>query len=127
MQSVVKRTVFAAAGVAAASAVMLSGSWAQPPATVTAPPAVAISREPLELDPSKWVGCHRVTGGALCAPAIQTGTPEIQAKLRAQMAAAQAAGTATPAPPAPPAPMVCGTPMKPVNGQPTVRPPQGGR
>src|ERR1043165_4147781 len=108
MPSVAKRTVFAAAGVAAASVFMLTGSLPQPPATAVAPPAVAISREPLELDPSKWVGCHRVTGGSLCAPAIQTGTPEIQAKLRAQMAAAQAAGVATPAPASPPPPMVCG-------------------
>jgi type 1 glutamine amidotransferase len=130
MLSGAKRTFFAAAGVAAASVLMLggslTGSWAQP-ATVVAPPAVAISREPLELDPSKWVGCHRVTGGTLCAPSIQTGTPEIQAKLRAQMAAAKAAGMATPVPGSPPPPMVCGTPLKPVNGQPVTRVPQGGR
>ena len=111
---------------AAASAIGLSGGlMAQTPAP-TLPPAVAISREPLELDPAKWVGCKRVEGGALCAPAIQTGTPEIQAQLRAQQAAAQAAGV-KPLPPNPLTPMTCAVPMKGADGQVLARAPQGGR
>ena len=110
-------------GVAASAIAVTSGSWAQAP---TLPPAVAISREPLELDVSKWVGCKKVPGGSLCAPAIQTGAPEIQAQLRAQQAAAQAAGV-KPLPPNPLIPMTCGVPMKGADGQNLVRPPQGGR
>ena len=115
------------AGSALAFGALTSASQAQQ--TPVAPPAVAISRLPLELDPAKWIGCHRVEGGSLCAPAIQTGTPAIQEQLRAQQAAAQAAsaGAAAPTPASPPPPMTCGKPLAAVNGQPTVRPPQGGR
>jgi type 1 glutamine amidotransferase len=115
-------SILSLAGVAASAVALTSGSWAQP----TLPPAVAISREPLELDVSKWVGCKKVPGGSLCAPAIQTGTPEIQASLRAQQAAAQAAGV-KPLPPIPLVPMTCGVPMKGADGQPMARIPQGGR
>jgi len=115
-------SILSLASVAASAVALTSGSWAQP----TLPPAVAISREPLELDVSKWVGCKKVPGGSLCAPAIQTGTPEIQASLRAQQAAAQAAGV-KPLPPIPLAPMTCGVPMKGADGQPMARIPQGGR
>ena len=115
-------SILSLAGVAASAVALTSGSWAQP----ALPPAVAISREPLELDVSKWVGCKKVPGGSLCAPAIQTGTPEIQASLRAQQAAAQAAGV-KPLPPIPLVPMTCGVPMKGADGQPRARIPQGGR
>jgi len=115
-------SILSLASVAASAVALTSGSWAQP----TLPPAVAISREPLELDVSKWVGCKKVPGGSLCAPAIQTGTPEIQASLRAQQAAAQAAGV-KPLPPIPLVPMTCGVPMKGADGQPMARIPQGGR
>ncbi len=115
-------SILSLAGVAASAVALTGGSWAQP----SLPPAVAISREPLELDVSKWVGCKKVPGGSLCAPAIQTGTPEIQASLRAQQAAAQAAGV-KPLPPIPLVPMTCGVPMKGADGQPMARIPQGGR
>lgn len=110
--------VFSLLGAAVAALIALpSLSQAQTP---TLPPAVSISKQPLELDQSKWVGCHRVPGGSLCAPSIQTGTPEIQEKLRAQQAAATAAGVVPPARPGPPPPMVCGTPLagggRPVQG-----------
>ena len=103
-----------AAGSALAFGALTSASRAQQ--APVAPPAVAISRTPLELDPAKWVGCHRVEGGALCAPAIQTGTPAIQEQLRAQQAAAQAARSATPPPATAPQPMACGKPLAAVNG-----------
>ena len=118
-----KRVVPVLIGVAGVAIGLSGGLRAQTP---TLPPAVAISREPLELDPAKWVGCKRVEGGSLCAPAIQTGTPEIQAKLRAQQAAAQAAGV-TPPPPIPLAPMTCAVPMMGADGKPLARVPQGGR
>ena len=118
-----KRVVPVLIGVAGVAMGLSGGLMAQTP---TLPPAVAISREPLELDPAKWVGCKRVEGGSLCAPAIQTGTPEIQARLRAQQAAAQAAGV-TPPPPIPLAPMTCAVPMMGADGKPLARVPQGGR
>ena len=118
-----KRVVPVLIGVAGVAIGLSGGLRAQTP---TLPPAVAISREPLELDPAKWVGCKRVEGGSLCAPAIQTGTPEIQTKLRAQQAAAQAAGV-TPPPPIPLAPMTCAVPMMGADGKPLARVPQGGR
>jgi len=118
-----KRILPVLIGVAASAIGLSGGLMAQ---TLTLPPAVAISREPLELDVSKWVGCKRVPGGSLCAPAIQTGTPEIQAQLKAQAATATAAGV-KPLPPIPLTPMTCGVPMMGANNQPLARPPQGGR
>src|SRR5262245_58255284 len=106
-------------GLAAGAAISFGGaSQAQTPALVN-PPGVSISAQPLQTDPSKWVGCHHITNGPngqsgmLCAPSIPTGTPAIQETLRAQQAAYRAAN---PAPAggggaaAPPPPMVCGTP-----------------
>ena len=95
-------SILSALGVAAVAAVAFgigSGQAQQAPAAggLVNPPGVSISQEPLNTDPSTWVGCHHITNGPdgqsgmLCAPSIQTGTPAIQAQLRAQRAAYQAA------------------------------------
>ena len=75
---------------------------------------------PLNTDPSTWVGCSHVAKGGpdnvpgmLCAPSIQTGTPAIQAQLREQQAAYRAANPAPaggrgPAGPQMQIPMPCG-------------------
>ena len=92
-------TIVSTLGVAAVGVALYSGATAQQP--LVNPPGVSISREPLNTDPSTWVGCTHVAKGGpegvpgmLCAPSIQTGTPEIQAKLRAQRDAYLAANPA---------------------------------
>jgi type 1 glutamine amidotransferase len=126
-------TITTVVGTALAGAMapsVASGQQAGQP--LVSPPAVAISQEPLQLDPNAWVGCRRVTTpgpGVLCPPPIQTGTPAIQAQLRAQRGAYLAAnppaapGTATP--PAPQAPVVCG-PNPYATGAPPARRAQNG-
>jgi type 1 glutamine amidotransferase len=100
---------------AAAAGAMIAGSASAQPAgqPLVNPPSVAISREPLATDVNSWVGCKRVTSpgpGVLCPPPIQTGTPAIQARLRAQRDAYAAANPspAAAAPAAPQAPVACG-------------------
>jgi len=112
-------SVLGAAGIALATFGVADAQQA-PAGGLVNPPAVSISREPLNTDPSTWVGCSHVAKGGpdnvpgmLCAPSIQTGTPAIQAQLREQQAAYRAANPAPagdrgPAGPQMQIPMPCG-------------------
>ena len=120
-------------GAAAGGAMICGAASAQPAGQLVNPPGVSISTEPLNTDPNSWVGCHHVTTpqpGMLCAPSIQTGTPAIQARLRAQRDAYLAAnppppGGAAPPTPAPQPPVACG-PNPYATSAPPARRPQGG-
>jgi type 1 glutamine amidotransferase len=145
-------SMFSVLGTAAVAAVGFGAADAQqaPAGGLVNPPGVSISREPLNTDPSTWVGCSHVAKGGpnnvpgmLCAPSIQTGTPAIQAQLRAQRDAYLAAnpppapGTPNPAAAAAAAaaaaPVVCGpdpyapAAAAPAGGRGPARMPQGGR
>ena len=130
-----------------AAAIGLGAADAQAPAGgLVNPPGVSISREPLNTNPDTWVGCSHVAKGGpdgvpgmLCAPSIQTGTPAIQAQLRAQRDAYMAAnpppaGGRGPAGPQMQVPMPCGpnanaapAPAAAPGGRGPARMPQGGR
>lgn len=138
-----------AATIAVAAFGVGSGQAQQAPANggLVNPPGVSISQEPLNTNPDTWVGCHHVAKGGpdgvpgmLCAPSIQTGTPAIQEKLRAQrdaylaanpQAAGRGRGGAGGAP-QPQIPMPCGVnpdaPPAPAAaaGRGPARQPQGG-
>jgi len=143
-------TIVSILGTAVTGAAFLGGAFAQPAAPLVNPPAVSISREPLNTDPSTWVGCAHVAKGGpagvpgmLCAPSIQTGDPAKQAALRAQRDAYLAAnpppapGTPNPAAAAAAAaataPVVCGpnpyapAAAAPAGGRGPARMPQNGR
>jgi type 1 glutamine amidotransferase len=117
-----KRALFIASVLGTAA--LVGGAFAQQAAApLVNPPGVSISREPLNTDPSTWVGCSHVAKGGpagvpgmLCAPSIQTGDPVKQAALRAQRDAFAAAnpapaggrGAGGGAAPAAAAPVACG-------------------
>lgn len=133
-------TIVSMLGTAAAAGLLLFGSASAQQAAqpLVNPPGVSISREPLNTDPSTWVGCSHVakgpTGvpGQLCAPSIQTGTPAIQEKLRAQRDAylaanPQPAGGRGGAAPAPLEPVACGpNPYAAAGAKPSANRPQNG-
>jgi type 1 glutamine amidotransferase len=128
-------TVLGVAAAAVAFGVFNTGqqALAQPAtAPLVNPPGVAISRPPLNLDPSSWEPCQHVTNGPdgqsgdICQGAIQTGTPAIQEQLNAQRAAYLAAnpppaggrGGAGRGPAPAPAPMVCNPALTPASATP---------
>jgi len=124
--------LFTALGAAAAVAFSAADAQQAPAAAPAAapPPAAAPgggrAQRPMQYDPSTWVGCHHITdgpenvyglrSGMLCAPSINTGTPEIQERMAAERAANPPAGRGGgrgPAPPSPP--MVCNPALTPAS------------
>ena len=139
-------SVLGAAAIAVGTFGAADAQQAAPAGGLVNPPGVAVSREPLNTDPTTWVGCtHVANGGAdnvpgmLCAPSVQTGTPAIQAQLREQQAAYRAANPAPaggrgPAGPQMQVPMPCGpkanaapAPAAAAGGRGPARMAQGGR
>lgn len=128
-------------GIAAATMIAFGGLGVRAQAPAGAPGAPPPA--PMQYDPATWIGCHHVTNGpggqsgAVCAPSIRTGTPEIQARLQAEAAArgpgaGRGAGGA-PQGPALAIPMPCGPnpdapapAAAPAGGRGPARPNQGG-
>jgi len=111
-------TIVSMLGTAAAAGALIFGSALaqQAGAPLVNPPGVSISTEPLDTNVAGWRPCQRTTtpaAGVICEPSIQTGTPAIQAQLRAQRDAYLAANPAPAGgrgaqPAAPQAPVACG-------------------
>jgi type 1 glutamine amidotransferase len=108
-------TIVSTLGAVGAGVAFFGGATAQQP--LVNPPGVSIATEPLDLNPANWRPCQRTTTprpGVICEPSIQTGTPAIQAQLRAQRDAylaanPQAAGRGgRGGAPAPQVPVQCG-------------------
>lgn len=124
-------TIVSTLGVVAGVAFFGAATAQQP---LVNPPSVSISKEPLDLTPANWRPCQRTTTpapGVICEPSIQTGTPEIQAQLRAQRAAYLAANPPSPGgggqAAAPQPPVACGpNPYAPAGTTPPANRPQNG-
>src|SRR5215207_6598013 len=90
-------TIVSTLGAVGAGVAFFGGATAQQP--LVNPPGVSIATEPLDLNPANWRPCQRTTTpapGVVCEPSIQTGTPAIQAQLRAQREAYLAANPPPP-------------------------------